>query len=343
MVQMTKSTKASRKDVAKLAGVSLTTVTHALNDTPDTRLRPETIKRVQAAADELNYRPNFVGRALITGKTFTVGLLQPSYKSLFSSFYQRIIYGMVEAMDQDDYNLVTMFRSSKQKYLKAIQQGRIDGMLILQSEIDSRDIDAIIATGIPTVIVNRHYSVEQKLTVGNVRSDHKRLIQNIMTQFVEFGCKSVLAFHDYLNCDPNRQLNNAFIDVINNELNNTILGSTVIPSSENIQNQIRNLFQNGPKWDGILVDGFATADLLLKEAGKAGLKNKKDFHLIVEDCYKKEDSYSMHEATSYVQSPVEVGAAAWQLMHKLINEENTQREILIPYRQVKTNNQQQIE
>jgi DNA-binding LacI/PurR family transcriptional regulator len=334
MAKMTKSTKASRKDVAKLAGVSLTTVTHALNATPNTRLRPETIKRVQAAADELNYRPNFVGRALITGKTFTVGLLQPSYQSVFSDFYQRIIFGMVKAMENDDYNLVTMFRSPQQKYLKAIQQGRVDGMLILQSEIDIRDIDAIIATGIPTVIVNRHYPVEQKLTVGNVRTDHQLLIENIMTQFLELGCKSVLAFHDYLNCDPNRQLNNAFIDIINHKLHNTILGTTVIPSQENLHNQIRNLFKNSQNWDGILVDGFATADLILEVAKKCGLKHKKDFHLIVEDCYKQDDSCSMHEATSYVQSPVEVGAAAWQLMHKLINEETTQREILIPYKQV---------
>ena len=343
MVKMTKSKKASRKDVAQLAGVSLTTVTHALNDTPDTRLRSETIKRVQAAADELNYRPNFVGRALITGKTFTVGLLQPSYKSLFSNFYQRIIYGIVESMDQDDYNLVTMFRSPQQKYLKSIQQGRVDGMLILQSEIASRDIDAIIATGIPTVIVNRYYPVAEKLTVGNVRSDHKLLIQNVMKQFVELGCKSVLAFHDYLNCDPNRQLNNAFIDIVNNELNNTILGSTIIPSRDNLHNQIHNLFNNGQKWDGILVDGFTTADLVLNEAKKVGLKHKKDFQLIVEDCYKKENSYSMDEATSYVQSPVEVGATAWQLMHKLINEEPTQRERLIPYRQVKQNSSKQTE
>jgi DNA-binding LacI/PurR family transcriptional regulator len=335
MAQMTKSTKASRKDVAKLAGVSLTTVTHALNDTPDTRLRSETIKRVQAAAAELNYRPNFVGRALITGKTFTVGLLQPSYKSLFSDFYQRITFGMVKTMEDDDYNLVTMFRSTQQKYLKPIQQGRIDGMLILQSEVENSDIEAIIATGIPTVIVNRYYSVDQQLPVGNVISDHKQLMQGIMQQFVKLDCKSVLAFHDYLNCDPNRQLNNAFIDIINKELSNSIFGSTVIPSRDNLHNQIHNLFLSGQKWDGIFVDGFATADLILKEAEKAGLKHKKDFHLIVEDCYKKEASFSMHEAISYVQSPVEVGAAAWQLMHKLINEETTEREILIPYKKVK--------
>ncbi|MCF6174263.1 MAG: LacI family transcriptional regulator [Victivallaceae bacterium] len=335
MARMTKSTKASRKDVAKLAGVSLTTVTHALNETPDTRLRPETIKRVQAAAAELDYRPNFVGRALITGKTFTVGLLQPSYKSLFSDFYQRIIFGMVGAMEQDDYNLVTMFRSPQQKHLKPIQQGRVDGMLILQSELDNSHIDTIITTGIPTVVVNGYYPTAKQLPVGNVRSDHQQLMQNVMQQFVKLNCKSVLAFHDYLNCDPNRQINNAFIDIINNKLNNRILGSTVIPAKDNLQQQIRNLFKNGQQWDGIFVDGYATADLILEEAKKNGLKHKKDFHLIVEDCYKKPDSRSIEEASSYIQSPVEVGAAAWQLMHKLINETTTEREILIPYKKIK--------
>lgn len=332
MVKMTKSTKASRKDVAKLAGVSLTTVTHALNDTPDTRLRPETIKRVQAAAAELNYRPNFVGRALITGKTFTVGLLQPSYKSLFSDFYQRIIFGMVKAMENDDYNMVTMFRSTQQKYLKPIQQGRVDGMLILQSAVENSDIEAIIATGIPTVIVNRHYPLNQQFPIGNVISDHRQLMQDAMKQFVKLNCKSVLAFHNYLDCDPNRQLNNAFIDIINNDLNNKILGSTIIPAKDDLHNQIRNLFQSGQKWDGIFVDGFYTADLILEAAEKVGLKHKKDFQLIVEDCYEKENSRSMHEAISYFQSPIEVGTAAWQLMYKLINEKATERQISIPYK-----------
>lgn len=63
------------RDVAALAGVSPTTVSHVLNQTPHTRVSEETAARVRAAAEELGYRPNRLARGLRTQASDMIGLL----------------------------------------------------------------------------------------------------------------------------------------------------------------------------------------------------------------------------------------------------------------------------
>src|ERR1700712_1800268 len=61
------------RDVAALAGVSYQTVSRVLNGSE--RLRPATRERVQAAIDELGFRPNQAARALVTSRSRTIGVL----------------------------------------------------------------------------------------------------------------------------------------------------------------------------------------------------------------------------------------------------------------------------
>ena len=63
------------RDVAEAAGVSVTTVSHVLNNTPHTRTSEETKERVRAAAKELGYGPNRLARALRTQRSGLIGLL----------------------------------------------------------------------------------------------------------------------------------------------------------------------------------------------------------------------------------------------------------------------------
>ena len=60
-------------DVGRLAGVSHQTVSRVINGSP--HVRPETRKRVLAAMEELGYRPNSVARALVTGRSQTLGVV----------------------------------------------------------------------------------------------------------------------------------------------------------------------------------------------------------------------------------------------------------------------------
>lgn len=88
---------ATIKDVAKLAGVSIATVSNVLNG--KVSAESEKYRLVQKAVKELNYRPNYNAQNLKKGKTKLVGVLLPSLESPYSSIYQ----GICKVFEGDKY------------------------------------------------------------------------------------------------------------------------------------------------------------------------------------------------------------------------------------------------
>lgn len=91
-------------DVAKLSGVSQTTVSMVLNDRPNTRLSEETAERVRAAAAQLNYRPNPSARGLRVGKTATVGFI--SDEVTVTRFASAMIRGLLDVAEQREHTVL---------------------------------------------------------------------------------------------------------------------------------------------------------------------------------------------------------------------------------------------
>ncbi len=326
-----KNKKASRRDVAELAGVSVTTVTHALNATDGSRVKPETIDKVKQAALKLGYRPSFVGRALVTGKSYTVGLLQPSHEAMFFNYYQHIIVGMVQAMEKRDYNLVILFASDDHRYMKPITQGRIDGMLAIQSFFDDTHINRIIDSGIPTVVVNKDLETVSE-QVGNVHSDHLKLMSNVVDEFVALGCRQIISFHDYIAREPNHWMFQGFIKRSAKYVNSGVIGTSIIPDYDNIDQQIKNILSSVKPPLGIFVDGAREGEKFLQIAKSLNLINGKDFFLISSSCELGETTPSRGEISAYTHQAEKVGAVAWEVMWQILSGKDKPRKRLIPYR-----------
>lgn len=92
------------RDVAELAGVSVTTVSHVLNDTPQMRVASETRARVREAAKTLGYGPNRMARALRTNRSGLIGLLSEEIAT--TPHAGRIILGAQDAAREHDLTLV---------------------------------------------------------------------------------------------------------------------------------------------------------------------------------------------------------------------------------------------
>ena len=92
------------RDVAELAGVSVTTVSHVLNDTPQMRVAEETRARVREAAKTLGYGPNRMARALRTNRSGLIGLLSEEIAT--TPHAGRIILGAQDAAREHDLTLV---------------------------------------------------------------------------------------------------------------------------------------------------------------------------------------------------------------------------------------------
>ena len=68
---------ATIRDVARIAGVGIGTVSRVINNHPS--VRPSTRERVEAAIEELNYTPNVIARQLSLGRTMTIAVVAPFF------------------------------------------------------------------------------------------------------------------------------------------------------------------------------------------------------------------------------------------------------------------------
>jgi DNA-binding LacI/PurR family transcriptional regulator len=118
-------------DVARLAGVHVSTVSRVLRDSPQLNIRAETRLRIKAAAEELGYRPNAVARALRLASTGALGMLIPSLRN---PVYAEITRGAFErAWERNFVVLLAEDRGggdAERAYERLVESGRIDGLLI---------------------------------------------------------------------------------------------------------------------------------------------------------------------------------------------------------------------
>jgi DNA-binding LacI/PurR family transcriptional regulator len=118
-------------DVAKLAGVSLQTVSRVINDSP--HVRADTRERVQDAMRKLEYRPNPVARALVTGRSRTLGVV-----SFDTTLYgpASTLFGIERAAHEADYfvsivSLRSLTRSSVVSAVERLREQGVDGILVI--------------------------------------------------------------------------------------------------------------------------------------------------------------------------------------------------------------------
>lgn len=128
--------RATSFDVAKLAGVSRTTVSFVLNHVPGISISESTRKNVLEAARKLNYHPNESGRRLSSGKSKMIGLvlLQSAEQVFYDAFLLQVLVGLEAAASRSGFHVL----------LKNIQGTQSDGYSQL---INENHVDGIIFSG----------------------------------------------------------------------------------------------------------------------------------------------------------------------------------------------------
>ncbi|WAC71319.1 LacI family DNA-binding transcriptional regulator [Roseateles sp. SL47] len=142
------------KDVAALAGVSFTTVSHVLNNTRPVSAQARA--RVLAAVDEIGYLPSAVARSLRRSETKIVGVLVPNVRN---PFFAELVVGVEEWCRQAGYSVFLCNSDNdpkhQQSYLRTLLEKRIDGLLLSSAG----DADALATTfrhaSVPVVTVDR--------------------------------------------------------------------------------------------------------------------------------------------------------------------------------------------
>lgn len=145
------------RDFAKLAGVSKTTVSMALND--DQRIPQKTKEKVLKAAKKFNYQPSMVARSLKSKKTKAIGLMLPS---ITNPFFPQILKGVEDIALKNEYSVVFCnFDEKIEKeslYFQMFENRWVDGIIFSGVTGDTQEINyikEIQEKGIPIVFIDR--------------------------------------------------------------------------------------------------------------------------------------------------------------------------------------------
>jgi len=153
MLMARESSRPGITDVAKLAGVSLSTVSRAMNGNPT--VDPALAERVRAAAAELGYTANPVARSLVLGRTQTVAVVIPD---LENPTFQAILRGLSRAATADGYHvLVADSREDldEEHALARATRLRTDGVILCAPRMPEEELATLLPALSPAVVINR--------------------------------------------------------------------------------------------------------------------------------------------------------------------------------------------
>jgi DNA-binding LacI/PurR family transcriptional regulator len=147
--------RVSIKDIAKSAGVSHSTVSRALSDSP--LVSDETKARIQRLAQEMGYSPNTLARSLVTRQTYTVGVV---VTTIADPFVAEVVHG-IEATAHDYSYTVILSSSGAQPEreiaaVEMLRSKRVDGVIVTSSRVGALYIEHLERIGVPIVLINNH-------------------------------------------------------------------------------------------------------------------------------------------------------------------------------------------
>lgn len=184
------------KDLATTLGVSVSTVSKALKDSPE--ISEETIRKVKKIAKELNYRPNSLALSLKNRKTKTIGVLIPD---ILNAFFSKILHGIEQEATRSGYNIITCLSNEsyerENQSLNLLSNGSVDGFIIsLAAETQaSGKVDhfkEIIRQKIPVVMFDR---VANDVDCDKVIIDDYKAAYKATEKLISEGRKNIVLFN----------------------------------------------------------------------------------------------------------------------------------------------------
>lgn len=144
-------------DLAKATGVSITTVSKAMNGYPD--VSEKTKQKILKAAEEMGYLPNAHAQSLSTRKSWTIGVMfsEANGVGMRHPFFNAVIESFRQETEQQGYDLVFASRNLRQRdmsYLEHFLHRAVDGIVVICSDRMDSGVQELIASDIPIVVVD---------------------------------------------------------------------------------------------------------------------------------------------------------------------------------------------
>src|SRR5664279_1374563 len=175
--------KVTLRDVAERVGLAPGTVSAVLNDAPSARAIPEhTRQRIRAAAEELNYRPNFLARSLRKKRTYTVGLIIEEIGDVYGAM---VITGVEAYLRKHNYFFLTVIHrhdaSLLREHSQLLLERGVEGFITVDTSLQE-------PFPVPTVSVAGHRTLKG---VTNIILDQDRGVRVALEHLVDLGHRKI--------------------------------------------------------------------------------------------------------------------------------------------------------
>ena len=146
--------KATIKEVAKKAGVSVSTVSRVLKNDPNLYIRTETKKRVVRAIRELGFKPDIRAQSLRGARTRIIGLIIPS----LTPFYDQLVWELEDVCHSKEYGVLICDSNNDPKrersYLDLLERQKVDSIVISTVGSNEERLRQLIKRGIPVILAD---------------------------------------------------------------------------------------------------------------------------------------------------------------------------------------------
>ena len=265
--------KATLKQIAKELNVSVSTVSKALNDSPE--ISEQTKTKIKEYAKLKNYKPNVIGLNLKNRKTKTIGVIIPN---ILNSFFAKVFSGIEKVADEKGYNVIMCISNEsleKEAHtLEMLSNGTIDGFILSVSEEAQKQnnydhFKEIINDGTPIVMFDR---IAEGIDCDKVIVDDFDSALDSTQRLIDLGCKNIALLSSVDNLSVGKLRFEGYLKAL--EKNNIPVNTNLIirtDSEEDLKVQMEVVFAKN-KIDGIFAleenDSVAALRMGLKKGYK---------------------------------------------------------------------------
>lgn len=254
---------ATIKEVAKLANVSIGTVSNVLNGKTGNE---ELIQRVEAAMAKLSYRPDANARSLKNTKSTTIGLVLPG---VLQDEYAEFLHVAEERLREKGYSILTRFsrnnRLLERKSIEQCMEHSVDGLIIYSAT--KKELNPVLQQNqVPTVLVSRRKSTEYDCDC--IVADYMEAFETAMNYFLKSGKRKVglIVEHDLL-------IEGRLLEVYTKYQDHQELIKVVDSNQEYGFQAIFELYAENQEVDGIIAGNYLIAQGVKKAMETLGIKN----------------------------------------------------------------------
>jgi DNA-binding LacI/PurR family transcriptional regulator len=310
------------KDVAQVAGVTVTTVSRVLNNRG--YISQATRTKVNEAMKQLNYQPNEIARSLFRGKSNLIGLIIPDVSH---PFFGQLTNAIEYHANKFGYKILLcdayQDSTKERSYIDMLKRHQVEGIIMGSHTLE---VTEYLETDLPIVTIDRDISKK----IPNISSDNYHGGKLATKLLVDKGCKKLAHISGPLELNtPANKRYLAFMDVVKEENIDYIVKHTELNNFESYENLLYDMFEKYPDIDGIFASSDLVAASIIKVANSIKKEIPKDLKIVGYDDIKL--AYLLTPSLTTIRQPIKaMGELAIKILIDEIKGEKCKTENVLP-------------